>query len=125
MVDRVKEKIEDGVAQELNKVLLFEERNRLYLLFFFYISALKLVSSFFYMGICANRHKPLDDMKVTYYALIFFEFCFLIEIILQFFRKVTPDGASKPLCSFADIAKHYIRTKFVWHFIPILPLQYI
>lgn len=82
MVDKVKEKIEDGGIQELNKLLLFEERNRLYLLFFFYISALKLVSSFFYMGICANRHKPLDDMKVTYYALIFFEFCFLVEIIL-------------------------------------------
>ena len=77
------------------------------------------------MGICANRHQPLEDRKMVIYGLIVFEVFFLFEMILQFFRKVTPDGASRPLNTFGMIAKHYLKTKFIWHFIPLIPFQYM
>ena len=84
-------------AGELSKKLLFEERNKLYLTFFVYISALKLASSFFYMAICANRHADLMSQAEIHLFTAFFEVQFLIEMLLQFLRKITPDGAAKPL----------------------------
>lgn len=127
-IEQVKNKIEERGGQfELSKMLLFEEKNRLYLVFFVFISILKLFSSMFYMAICANRHHSYDHMKEreVQEPIIVFEFFFFIEIVLQFFRQVTPDGQSKPLSSMGPIAKHYLRTKFIWHFIPIIPFQYI
>lgn len=69
-------------AGELSKKLLFEERNKLYLIFFVYISALKLASSYFYMAICANRHADLTSHAEIQLVMAFFEVQFLIEILL-------------------------------------------
>lgn len=86
---------------------------------------LKLVSSYFYMGLCANRHQPLEERMIVQHFLLIFELMFLLEMVLQFFRKVTPDGASRPLTTIQTISIHYMKTKFIWHFIPIIPFQYI
>ena len=50
-----------------------------------------------------------------------FESCFLLEMILQFFRKVTPDGQSTELKDIMAITKLYIRSNFIWHLIPLIP----
>ena len=54
-----------------------------------------------------------------------YESLFFIEMILQFLRKVTPDGSSTKLSDIKSIAKYYIQTNFIWHFIPLFPFQYI
>ena len=46
-------------------------------------------------------------------------------MILQFFRRVTPDGHAHELTGFIDISVQYLKTDFVWHLIPLIPLQYI
>lgn len=77
---------------EFGKLLMFDEWTNWYVGFYIFISLLKVISSFYYLGICANIHIDWYSYKTTQFNMIFFEVFFLIEIILQFFRKVTPDG---------------------------------
>ena len=62
------------------------------MIFYVFISILKVVSSFFYMAIFSNTHNEWYDMQSVQIQMAVYESCFLIEMILQFFRKVTPDG---------------------------------
>lgn len=38
--------------------------------------------------------------------------------------KITTEDQIKPLSTFKDIATHYLRTRFIWHLVPIIPYQY-
>lgn len=91
-----------------------------------------------YMGMFANIHYDwfgkLDQVKyksdeqmVKNIQILsaFFEICFLIEMVLQFFKRVTPDGHAQELTGFLEISVQYLKTDFIWHLIPLLPLQYI
>ena len=94
--------------EEFWKMFLFEEWNTTYCFFWVFISLLKVASSFYYFGICAN-------IQIDWYArydvqvfLIVFESFFLIEILVNFLRKVTPDGKSMPLDTIQKIGWHYM-----------------
>lgn len=81
----MKLKIEDrGDGLKLSRILLFEEKNRLYLIFFVFISILKMFSSMFYMALCANRHHSYDHIKSkeVQQPILVFEIFFFIEMVL-------------------------------------------
>lgn len=101
--------------------ILFEEGNKLYLVFYVIISILKILSSFFYMGMITNIYVKWYEIRNVQIQMLVYESCFLMEMILQFFRKVTPDGYSHELNNFVDIAIHYFQTMFLWHAIPLIP----
>ena len=91
------------------------------MIFFVLISILKVISSFFYMGMFSNTRVKWYDYKSVQVQMAVFESCFLLEMILQFFRKVTPDGQSTELKDIMAITKLYIRSNFIWHLIPLIP----
>lgn len=113
------------MTEELSKLLLFEEDNYYYALFHIFMSMLKVISSFYYLGISANIHFDWYGESSTQFYMAFFEIFFLIEIILQFFRKVTPEGKSKPLSEISDVSMNYLNNNFIHQLIPIIPFQYI
>ena len=78
-------------------MFLFDEWNQWYIIFYVFISLLKIFASKYYLGICANIHVDWYEMQSVKICLIVFEALFLIEMILQFFRKVTPDGKNKQM----------------------------
>ena len=95
------------------------------MIFYVFISILKVISSFFYMAIFSNTQNKWYDIQSVQIQMAVYESCFLIEMILQFFRKVTPDGQSKELKDIMIISKNYISTNFIWHLIPLIPFQYM
>lgn len=71
-----------GGQTKLEAALLFQERNRLYLFFMFFISLLKVFSSCFYMCLVANTHNDWYEKDDINMMILFFELCFLIEMFL-------------------------------------------
>ena len=52
-----------------------------------------------------------------------FEFIFLTDMILTFFVDYQPIGQQSPVRSFKNIGINYIKGKFAFELIPLLPLQ--
>lgn len=123
---RFKERFKDAEEGiDISTCFLFWERNRLYLVFLSFISILKIVSSYLYLAMCANSMHYWEEEQTVIVLIAVFEGCFVFDMALNFFRKVTPDGQSVPLNSLSKIANHYVSTKFVWHAIPLIPFQYM
>ena len=110
--------------EEFGKLFLFEEWSTPYCIFWIFVSFLKVASSFYYLGICANIQIDWLALKSTKIIMIIFEIFFLIDMIVNFCRKVTPDGKSTPLDTIQRVAMNYLQTKFIFHLVPLIPIQY-
>lgn len=111
--------------EELGKLFLFSEWNSIYCIFWVFISLMKVGSSFYYLGICANIHVDWYEIEANKIIMAIFESLFLLDMIVNFFRKVTPDGQSRPLDTMQKISWNYLGTNFIFHLIPLIPFQYI
>ena len=60
------------------------------------------------MAMVGNIHYDWYDKRYVQYQMIVYESCFLVEMIIQFFRKVQPDGHTKELDDILEISKHYL-----------------
>ena len=81
---KLKDKMDEISAIDFKTVFLFDEKNRLYIAFFVFISILKGVSSMMYMALISNRHNAQKILyyKETHVAIMVFETVHVIEIIL-------------------------------------------
>ena len=91
--------------------------SRLYKLEQGLISICCLISSYLYMQVVCFGWE-------SYNQAFFFEYIFLMDLILCFFVEYTPnDGRNTAVKNHYQIAVHFINTDFLSHFIPIFPLQ--
>ena len=111
--------------EELGKLFMFDEANPYYVIFDILVSLFKVSSSFQYLAICANIDYDWYSDPTTISLITTVEVLHIFEIILQFFKKVTPKGKSKELNTFPKVGKYYLANHFYKHFIPIIPFQFI
>lgn len=115
---RVKEK-------ECFQFLVFSEDNSCYELFSTCISILCLISSYIYLYLATFRNNITDENANAY---ILIECCFLIHMLLQFFKSYRASDEhstmQKEIRSISMISLNYLRTYFLVDLIPLMPLQY-
>ena len=113
-------------------MLIFSENNVIYYLFSLFTSFLSMFSVYYYLYIVANRlHTQTDHAMIFGYEPYLFvtmlmEIIFFTDMLLQLFREYTPVGQgelSKPVKRWSQIILHYLKTDFIWDFIPLIPLQ--
>jgi len=54
-----------------------------------------------------------------------FESFFLVSCILRFFVTFIPEGENIPVTDISRTAKFYLKGRFIYDFIPLVPIQYI
>ena len=104
---------------------MFDEADTWYIVFDIILSIFKVSSSFRYLAICANLDYDWYSDSGTMFMIHLVEALHIFEIILQFFKQVTPKGKSKKLNTFPTVAKYYLATNAYKHLIPIIPFQFI
>ena len=108
----------DWFAKCMDKIII-RQNNKLYKLEQVFISFCCLTSSFLYFYYMVfGWNDPYDAF--------FFEFIFLIDIILKFLVEYTPnDGKGLPVRNLRMIAMNYIYSDFIYEILPLIPFQFI
>lgn len=121
------EALAEARAKEVEclQFLVFSESNFWYGLYSTFISIMCLITSYIYMYVATFRNGLANELNQGLF--IFFEVCFLIHMILQFFKAYELSDESsdkKEERSMSKISLNYIKTYFIIDLIPLLPLQY-
>lgn len=103
--------------------LLFHETNRVYR-FFEGLKVVVIILSLYINPIVGAFRSNVDERLKTLANVL--ELFFLIDIVLNFFKLSNGielwDEDSSPN---TKVALRYLRSNFAWHFVAIIPLQFL
>ena len=80
-----------------------------------------LTSSYIYAYMAAfERSSKSEELMM---ANNVYEIIFIISMLLMFFVDYCEEGSNIPVEDFTKIVKRYLKSQFLYDFVPILPLQ--
>ena len=108
----------------LSQALIIDHRTTLYALWSFFINMLSIITGFGYAHFAAYRH---EDAFFSEAIMIGVELIYLTDMCIHFVLSYPdPRGPFYPPIKNAEkCRKHYLGDKFLSHFIPMIPLQYL
>mmetsp|Transcript_24293 Transcript_24293/g.37504 ORF Transcript_24293/g.37504 Transcript_24293/m.37504 type:complete len:132 (+) Transcript_24293:484-879(+) len=90
-----------------------------------FIILLTILSSVHYAALAAFRHQNHNDSNLHFVPMLIYEVVFLLDLILHFFVDFINKETGQTERDLSKIGVHYLKTRFVWNFFPLLPLQLI
>ena len=114
------EEDEDDNVKEFLKFIIIRQNNPVYSVWSAFNVFCCLFSSYFYAYMAAFENPKAGDIK--FLAFYGFELVFLISFLLNFIVEYTPEGSSIPVNDISLISVRYLKTRFLYDFIPLIPL---
>lgn len=100
--------------------------NKWYLVFNILVTALCLISSYYYASLVGFRYSSGGEIDVDYeLPTLIFEGIFLVHLITQFLLEYRVQGEKLPVNDPFKICINYFNNSFPLDFICVLPLQFI
>lgn len=111
----------------VSKMVLIHHDGAPYLMFKFLVTFNCLISSYLYVYLAAFRlvdSTLQDDPNILLFSLVLvFEMLFTLDIIAKFMLTYENPETRVKVVDLGTISKNYFFNKFLWDFIPLMPLQ--
>ena len=102
--------------------LTIDENNKYYAVWRSLDLFLRVLSAFLYAEVATFDS---DEPQLDFILMVLCESFFLVSCILRFFVTYVPEGENIPVTDLGKTAKFYLKGRFIYDFIPLLPLHYI
>ena len=116
---------QDYEQEEQNKkfVLTISPDNRYYTIWCGIDQFNRVISSYFYAEV--STLGSAEPGEIDFIILVMFESFFVISCLLKFLEQYVPEGGTIPVKDILKTAHNYVRGRFIYDFIPLIPLAQI